>query len=215
MLVDWKLVKDDKVGTKDGKTISEETVWLSYRQGDRSDAGEQGSGLPWRPQGTGRPATEPPAECPGGPGKEVLRRRLSAAEWPERGIDQQNEIIWERGLIEEKPPNEPWAMHRMNWQGGKMTWEMKEKQFPGINRVHVRGQSKGASIVRYRKMTEVLETKLKKLLEQEASKFFSVKDQTENNLGFAGCGASVQQLNSAIAAQKQPVHKELSIATCW
>lgn len=86
MLVDWKLVKDDKVGTKDGKTISEETVWLSYRQGDRSDAGEQGSGLPWRPQGTGRPATEPPAECPGGPGKEVLRRRLSAAEWPERGL---------------------------------------------------------------------------------------------------------------------------------
>lgn len=31
MLVDWKLVKDDKVGMKDGKIIFEEIVWLSYR----------------------------------------------------------------------------------------------------------------------------------------------------------------------------------------
>lgn len=91
---------------------------------------------------------------------------------------------------------------------------MRQKSnITGINRVHVRGQSKGAYMEsKETKFQTTLKTKLRKLL--GVGKPFSVKDQTVNNLGFAGHVVSVTSMQLCHCNTKQPwtIHKQMSMA---
>lgn len=63
---------------------------------------------------------------------------------------------------------------------------MREKaNITGINRVHVRGQSKGAYVERYGTLIQDFENQVTEILRVRNSKPFSVKDQIVSNIGFA------------------------------